>query len=158
VIRPRLLLGLACVATLAIWFAPSSKEVVEATSDPLVTRVSPPLEKTPPLAAIPDLSLRPLSFEKAAGRLLASESPKKIATKVEAVNPTLPDDFKLLGKAEIDGKWKAIVAFAGKTELAGGGDRVQDRFLVEAVDPPRLVIIDLKQNSHRFILSVGEIR
>jgi hypothetical protein len=72
--------------------------------------------------------------------------------------PTLPAEFEVLGKAQLDGSWKAIVSFAGKTHIAGTGDRIDDRFVVEKVDPPYVVVVDLEQAKHRFTLSIGEVR
>lgn len=155
-IRPRILMTLLCVAVIAVWFAPESREVVIAAPHEAVD-LSASAAATEPLTILPDLSRSPTSFERAADRLLGDPEARRSAARVPKV-PVLPSDFDVLGKAELDGSWKAVVSFSGKTHIVGTGDRIDDRFVIEKIDPPTLIVIDLEQSKHSFTLSVGAVR
>lgn len=150
-IRWRVLVALLVFAAAAIALAPSSKEA-ESLLVPLAARRGPAPQS---LAEIPDLTRAPVSFDQAAGKLLPGEPPVK-ARLAGRPQPVLPDDVAVVGKANIDGAWKAIVTYRGKTHIVGAGERVDDRFVIDRIEPPMLVLIDLEQAKHAFTLSVGE--
>ena len=155
-IRVRVIIGVAILAAIVWWFAPQSPEIVAANvptphAAPVVQHGS-----ARSLTAVPALDGTIQAFEGAAKMLFSErEVSVQAPAAVVAVPPTLPDTFQLLGKAQIDGAWKAIIAVDGKSYLAGPGDKLVDRFVVEKLVPPLLVIVDLSQGSARFDLSIG---
>lgn len=156
-IRGRVLLFLLGAVVVAIWFAPESKEVIEPLPRPPSEKVATAAQDVVVLAALPDLSRAPISFERSTDKILGDPQARSAAARAPKA-PVLPAEFEVLGKAKLDGSWKAIVSIAGKTHIAGTGDRIDDRFTIEKVDPPALVVIDLEQAKHRFTLSIGEVR
>ncbi len=156
-IRPRIVIGVLLVSAIVWWFAPDSTEVVAANVPPVKpasTETSDIQQK--PLAAIRPLDAKTEPFDAAMKKLFGERVPiaQAPAPPVAAL-PTLPDTFQLLGKAQIDGAWKAIISVDGKSYLAGTGDKVADRYIVEKLAPPALIIVDLSQSGARFDLSVG---
>ena len=157
-IRPRIVIGVLLVSVIVWWFAPNSTEVVAANVPPVKpasTETSDTRQK--PLAAIPLLDAKTEPFDTAMKMLFGEREPLAqlpTAPPIAAL-PALPDTFQLLGKALIDGAWKAIIAVDGKSYLAGTGDKVADRYVVEKLAPPALIIVDLNQSGARFDLSVG---
>jgi hypothetical protein len=144
------------VAAIVWWLAPDSAEVVAANIPPREpTRVE---MNTQRLAAIPKLDAKVQRFDGAMDKLFADrkkveDSPSPAPSVARA--PALPENFQLIGKAQIDGVWKAIIAVDGKSYLAGAGDKVVDRFVVEKLAPPSLVVVDLGQGGARFDLAIG---
>ena len=156
-IRLRVVVGVVIVAVIVWWFAPQSTEVVAANVPPPHSASVTQHSTVHALTAVPALDGKIEPFEAAAKTLFGERevSVPAAAAPIVAVAPALPDTFQLLGKAQIDGAWKAIIAVDGKSYLAGPGDKLVDRFVVEKLAPPLLVIIDLNQGSARFDLSIG---
>lgn len=152
-IRPRILVFLLATVIVAIWFAPESREVVEPLARRSEQKAAAP-ETQVVLAAVPDLSKSPPSFERAAEKLLGEPPAAPKGPKLRE----LPSEFQVLGKAQLGDSWKAVISVAGKTHMAGTGDRIDDRFVIEKFDPPTLVVVDLAQAGHRFILPIGDLR
>ena len=159
-IRSRVVLMTLAAAAAVWWFAPQPAAVVVASvhgRDAFQQRKDQdqPVPVLPPIATL-DAKIHPIGS--GATKLFAKSGPAtatEVSSRPVVEVPVLPPEFQVIGKAQIDGVWKAIISIDGKSHLAGSGEKLANRFVVEKLQPPNLIVIDLAQGGRRFDLSVG---